>query len=124
VTARATRAETRTPFAAPQLDISEAAFQQRVMDLAMYCGWRIVHIPAVPEKRGRRVYHRTPYVGHGGLLDLIMARGGVVELAEVKREGEKPTPDQKLWLASAGPHGHLWYPHDWDEIRATLRRAA
>lgn len=98
--------------------LSEADFQRRVMDLAKLNGWRVVHVRPAWVRSGRMV---TPYEGHPGLPDLILARRGVVLLAELKSAIGKPTADQLTWLAAAGPNGHLWAPADWPAVRAVLR---
>jgi hypothetical protein len=105
---------------------SEADFQTAVMDLARLCGWRVCHVRTVAAKqRGSTQFrHLTPYDGHAGLPDLILARDGVVLLVELKSQTGRATPEQRLWLAAAGEHGHLWKPSMWTEIRATLQRAA
>jgi hypothetical protein len=64
---------------------------------------------------------RTPVQGDPGTPDFVLARGGVVLLAELKTDRGRPTPDQVAWLGAAGGHGRLWRPADWDAILATLR---
>lgn len=109
-----------TASTALPLTISEAAFQRTVTDLAYRAGWRVCHIPTVPVLRGRAVRHVTAYTGHSGLPDLILARHGVVLLVELKRQHGRLTPEQRLWLAALGGHGHCWRPSDWPAIVATL----
>jgi hypothetical protein len=123
--ASAARATQRSPHVAPALTISEADLQSRVIDLALYCGWRVCHVrPVAAVERGGKIRHLTPYEGHPGLPDLILARGGVVLLVELKSQQGRASVDQRLWLAAAGPQGRLWRSSDWPEIRETLRRAA
>lgn len=104
-----------TPRRLP-LTLSEADFQRTVIDLAIISGWRVCHQRPAQTARG----WRTAVEGHAGLPDLILARDGVVLLAELKRQRQNPTPDQKAWLAAAGSRGRLWRPQDWPEIVSTL----
>jgi hypothetical protein len=96
--------------------LSEAALQQRVIDLAMLRGYRVAHI------RPARTAHgwRTPYEGHPGLPDLVLARDGRVLLAELKTGRGRVTPQQRAWLDAAGEHGRLWRPADWEAIMTEL----
>lgn len=97
--------------------LSEADWQQRVMDYAVLRYWRVCHHRPARTDRG----WRTPMQGHAGLPDLILARGGHVLLAELKTEKGKPTPEQAAWLTCLGEHGRLWRPSDWDIIVKELR---
>ncbi len=99
--------------------LHEVDFQSRVVDLAHLWGWHVVHYRAAWQ-RGK---WRTPMQGDQGCPDLILARGGVVILAELKTDSGKPTAAQLAWLTAAGEHARLWRPRDWDEIVATLRRS-
>jgi len=97
--------------------LSEADLQQRVINLARLRGYRVAHI------RPARTINddwRTPYTGHAGLPDLILARNGRVLLAELKSATAQPTPNQVAWLAAAGQHGRLWRPADWPTITEEL----
>lgn len=97
--------------------LAEADLQRTVIDYALLRGWRVAHFRPARTARG----WRTPMEGHPGVPDLIFARGGRVLLAELKRHGKHPTPEQRAWLAALGEHGRLWRPSDWDEIEETLR---
>lgn len=98
------------------LTISEAAFQRCVIDLAKLTGWRVAHHRPARTERG----WRTPVEGHPGLPDLVLARDGVVVVAELKRHQGRVTPEQRAWLAALGPTGRLWKPGDWPEIVGLL----
>jgi hypothetical protein len=102
------------------LTISEAAFQRTVIELAVLHRWRVCHF------RPARTAHgwRTPVEGSPGLPDLVMARDGVVLLAELKRHRGRVSPDQAAWLRVLGGHGRLWTPMDWPEIVEELKPAA
>lgn len=96
----------------PMSRISEGDLQRSVIDLAMLHHWRVVHV-----RPGRTATGwRTTYEGHPGLPDLILARNGVVLLAELKPVGGRATAEQQRWLDAAGPHGRLWTPADWPSI--------
>lgn len=105
------------------LTISEGDFQTWVMDLAVRLGWRIVHIPTVKVKQGEREFHTTTYKGHPGLPDLILARGGKVLLAELKRAHGTLRPAQHEWAAALGDNFRLWRPQDAQRILEELRSA-
>ena len=96
--------------------LAEADLQQRVIDLAQLRGWRVAHIRPARTADG----WRTPYTGHAGLPDLILARNGHVLLAELKSAVGRPTSDQSAWLAAASEHGRLWRPVDWPTIATEL----
>lgn len=103
------------PAALP-LTISEADFQRTVIDLAVLSGWTVAHFRPARTDRG----WRTAMSGHPGAPDLILARRGVVLLAELKRQHGRVSPQQRAWLAQLGDAGRLWRPSDWAEIVATL----
>jgi len=50
-----------------------------------------------------------------------LARDGKVLLVELKKEKEKPSPEQEAWLLALGPHGRLWRPRDAATIMEDLR---
>lgn len=98
--------------------LSEADFQQRVMDAARMAGWRVAHFRAAKTQRGNWI---TPMAGDKGFPDLALAKDGRVLLAELKKSSkEKPTKDQVAWLAAAGGHGRLWSPETWEAILLDL----
>src|SRR6266545_1968611 len=96
--------------------ISEAQFQQRMFDLARLTGWHCVHYRAAWQ--GGK--WRTPMIGDKGCPDLILARRGVVILAELKTESGRLSPEQTAWRSALGEHARLWRPSDWDAIAAEL----
>lgn len=97
--------------------LTEADLQQRVLDYARLRGWRCAHIRPARTTAG----WRTPYQGDPGLPDLVLARGGVVVLAELKTARGRTTVEQDAWLAAAGGHGRLWRPDSWVTIMEELR---
>jgi hypothetical protein len=105
-----------TAAARAVLAMSEDAWKSRVMDTAKTYGWMVCHYRPAWTERG----YRTAVEGDKGCLDLILARGGVVLLAELKSMTGKPTPAQRAWLAAAGAQGRLWRPSDWPDVFAEL----
>jgi hypothetical protein len=99
-------------------DCDEKEFTRVVIKAAKAFKWRVVHIRPALTADGR---YRTPYEGHSGLPDLILARNGRVLLVELKSAAGKATPDQRAWLQEAGSNGRLWRPRDWPQIEAELR---
>jgi hypothetical protein len=107
-----------TQAARAELDASltEDDLLTRVLDLARLRGWKVVHYRPAKTAKG----WRTPLQGDKGCPDVILARNGVVILAELKSDTGKATPEQRQWLAQLGDHGHLWRPRDWPRIAALL----
>lgn len=100
------------------LPLSEADFQQRVLDWAQRRHWRVAHVRAAQVRNGRWA---TPVTGDPGFPDLVLARAGVVLLAELKSEDGKLRPGQEEWLDAVDTHGRLWKPSHWDTIMEELR---
>lgn len=105
-------------------DLSEAAFQDLVIEYAQLRGWRVHHTRSARTKRG----YRTPIQGDAGFPDLVLARNGYVHFAELKAEKGRTTRDQEAWIdeleayaASRTHETHLWRPSDWAEIQEVLR---
>lgn len=85
----------------------EAAFQTWVIDYARLRGWKVAH---VTDSRMQDT---------DGLPDLILARRGLVILAELKSETGGVRPKQREWLEASG--NHLWRPSDRPRIEVMLR---
>lgn len=98
--------------------MSEDDFQTRILDTAERNGWRRIHHRPAKTAKG----WRTPMQGDPGFPDLVLARGGVVIVAELKSRRGQPTDDQTLWLEALGAHARLWRPADWPAIQNELRR--
>lgn len=94
----------------------ERMLQRQVLQLARLRGWRTTHFRPALTERG----WRTPLQGDAGFPDLVLARAGVVLIVELKRDGARPTPEQRAWLEALGHVGRLWTPSDWDEIQEAL----
>jgi hypothetical protein len=88
-----------------------------VVDVAKLHGWRVGHFRPARTVKG----WRTPVQGDKGFADLVLARAGVVLVAELKTDRGRLTPDQRAWLAALGPVGVVWRPRDRDLVLATLR---
>lgn len=90
--------------------LSEAELQAMVIQTARLYGWRCSHARPAMNRAGK---WSTPVQGDVGVPDLLLARDGVVILAELKGAKGKLTPDQGLWIDALGDHGRLWRPTDW-----------
>lgn len=102
--------------------MTEAEFQQVVIDIAKLRGWRVAHFRPARTDRG----WRTPVQGDAGFPDLVLARNGFVIFAELKSERGKLSQSQKDWAdVLRGPHlghrYHTWRPPDLDRIVEMLR---
>lgn len=97
--------------------MSEDDFKARVIATAQVHRWLVSHFRPALNRRG---HWSTPLEGDPGLPDLVLARGGVVLLAELKSDTGRPTKAQRDWLNAAGPHARLWAPRDWDAVLAEL----
>lgn len=96
--------------------LSEAGFSSQITDLAALRGWTWCHYRPARTANG----WVTPLSGHPGAPDLILARDGVVLLAEVKTARGRLSGAQEDWLAALGAHGRVWRPGDWDDLAAEL----
>ena len=97
--------------------MTEREFQRAVVELARLMGWRVFHARPALTRRGRWL---TPIQGDAGFPDLVLCRPPRLIVAELKRNGARPTPQQQGWLdalsACAGVECYLWTPADWDAI--------
>lgn len=97
--------------------MTEAEFQQKVIDYAHWNHWLVAHFRPAQTGKG----WRTPMQGDPGFLDLVLARRGVVIFAELKREGKDPTPAQVRWISAIGAKARVWRPSDWPTIQEELK---
>lgn len=99
---------------------SEAGFQESVIGLAVSCGWRVHH-----QRPGRtRDKWASQIIGHPGMPDLLMARGTILIMAELKAGKNKCTKAQLDWIDALGKTGiivRVWRPEDWELIYEELR---
>jgi hypothetical protein len=98
--------------------VSENDFQRALLEAAHLYHWRVCHFRAARTKSG----WRTPIEGDPGLPDLILARDGVVIMAELKSDDGILAADQEEWLRALGPFGRLWRPKDMPAILRELAR--
>ena len=96
---------------------TEAHFQKRVIDLAHARGWLVHHTRTVRMPSGA---YATPLQGDPGFPDLVMARKGVLILAELKSEKGRVEPEQRLWLDAISSQHEVWRPSDWSKIERML----
>lgn len=102
--------------------VTEAEFQHKVIETAMWLGWRVFHPRTVHTNDGR---HLTAYTGNAGFPDLVLAHKnrGVI-FAELKTATGKLTEHQKMWqldLDAGGAEHYVWRPDDWPDIEARLK---
>lgn len=100
---------------------TEAAFMEQVATMARLFGWKVFHVRPLRTKHGWRT--AVQYDG-AGFPDLLMLRGGRQIVAELKRDGGKPTAEQESWLKAFGRvmgiEVYCWKPENWDEIERLL----
>jgi hypothetical protein len=99
--------------------ISEASFQDAVVELAETCGWRVMHVRR-SRVRGDRWATATSVTGWPDCVILGHNRALFVEL---KSQRGRVSDEQSALLAElrdAGLDARLWRPSDWPEIEATL----
>lgn len=86
--------------------MSEAVFQDIVVGLLDANGWEVYHTQDSRKSRE-------------GFPDLTAWRGVTLLFAELKKDGEDPTPDQVRCmegLSRTGAEVYLWRPSDWPAI--------
>ena len=102
--------------------IPEATLQTQIIDLAHLQGWLAHHTRPAQTAAG----WRTPIQGDTGFPDLVLVRAGHLIIRELKREGARPSAEQRLWLEALEGVEHIetgiWKPSDWPDIERTLRR--
>lgn len=114
-----------------KVDITEQEFldmlitdTKRQLSLVHLMGWTVAHFRAAQTGRG----WRTAVAGDGaGFPDLVLIKvgsgSGRTIFAELKKEKEKPSPEQQMWLDllyDAGNEVFLWFPSDIEEIQKIL----
>ena len=108
---------------APVFPISEAAFQDFVIEAARTLGWKCAHFRPAQTARG----WRTPVLADGaGFPDLILVRDRVIA-AELKAERGRVSAAQNDWLEAlrlADIETHVWRPSDAGLVLEILKRKA
>lgn len=98
--------------------LTEAQWTTWVIDTARWHGWMATHFRPALTARG----YRTAVQGDNGFVDIVLARAGVVILAELKVGRGRLRPEQKQWAAAIGAQHRLWKPEDRDQVLAELAR--
>jgi hypothetical protein len=109
------------------MKITEADFQQTVIDLAKFLGYRVAHFRGVRiQRKDGSVYYQTPVQADGaGWPDLVLARPGRLIFAEIKGETGKLSQEQMAWLNildAAGGECYCWRPSEFEDIETILTR--
>lgn len=108
--------------------LNEAAYQDRICDLARILGWLVFHTRPAQSAKGWRT--AVKYDGKG-FTDLVMLHPrGYVIFAEIKADDGSLTVDQKKWgVAFDGAMRVIddprvryvvWRPRDWERVVAAL----
>jgi hypothetical protein len=105
--------------------MTEDAFQQTVIELAQYLGYKVAHFRGVRiQRRDGSVYYQTPVQADGkGFPDLVLTRPGRLIFAELKSDTGKVSPEQQAWLEAVdagGAEAYTWKPQDWQEVQMVL----
>jgi hypothetical protein len=101
--------------------VTEAEFQDKVVTLAKFLGWRLFH-PKRAQLAGRWATHAQ---GDPGWPDLVLChpkRGFII--AELKTDTGRVSPGQRLWLndlEACDVECYIWRPKDWPAIEARLK---
>jgi VRR-NUC domain len=93
--------------------VSEAAFQQQVVQLAGFYGWNLVYHTHDSRRSNK------------GWPDLVICRAPEIVFVELKGDKTRVRPEQKAWLAAlaaCGLEAYLWRPNDFDDLHARLAR--
>lgn len=111
--------------------MNEKQFQNTVVDVAAFYGWRVHHVRAGQTSKGAWM---TAVQGHVGFPDLVLAHGGrsggarramlpCVIFAELKSDTGKLSDEQSKWAevltAVPGVEYYLWRP---DQLETIARR--
>lgn len=106
--------------------ISEAAWQAQILELAALNGWTAFHIPDALFKalhaQGRAKGYQMP---QAGFPDTVLVRPPRLVFAELKSESGSLTNAQKIWLEllrACHVEVYCWKPRDWDVAKETLSR--
>lgn len=92
--------------------MTEAAFQNQVIQLARMYGWLVQHSRPAQLPSGKWA---TPIQGYAGFPDLVLAHPRGVIFAELKSATGRIRPEQERWLEtlmSAGAEVYVWRPED------------
>lgn len=105
-------------------EMSEAAFQRRVIYRAHKAGWTVFHVQRSLVGTEGQVVTATSRDGKG-FPDLLLVKAGHRPIfAELKRELGKPSDEQWAWLdllIAAEQVAVVWRPSDLKQIATVLR---
>lgn len=99
------------PAAAPPLKMSEAQYQQRILEYCDFLGLLVFH-----DNDSRR--------NRAGFPDLVIVGRRRVLFRELKTDTGKLRDDQKTWLSrlvAAGADVGVWRPRDWPQVVQILK---
>lgn len=108
---------------------SEEQFTDALIAYARAHGWLACHFRAAWTHKG----YRTPVQGDTAAPDVILVRGGILILAELKSQKGSLAPKQREWrdalevvayYARGAVEMHVWRPADWPAIQKVLEGAA
>ena len=106
--------------------MDEEAWTSWVIAESQAAGWMAFHARHAKTEKG----WRTLTQGDRGFFDLVLCRGGVTILAELKSQVGKLSPPQRAWAAAATPDGlaggegarvFVWRPEDWERVKEALQ---
>lgn len=92
--------------------MTEAQWQQQVVELAGYYGWRVYH--TYDSRRS-----------HPGWPDLVLCRPPEFLIVELKTAKGRVTPAQQEWLddlAASNVETAVWRPGDFEAVHLRLKR--
>ena len=106
--------------------MTEAEFQQQVIDYAHLQGWRVAWFrPVRVQRADGTVYYETPVGADGtGWPDLILVREGRGIAWELKSQHGSPSSAQIEWLNefdAVGFETGIMRPSHWDQIEEALQ---
>lgn len=114
-----------TPARVPELPspggkVSEKAFTAEVLAFAHEHGWLACHFRPLMDRRGR---WQTAVAGDVGFPDVVAVKGEYIYMLELKIPPNRPTPEQRRWLAALnGAHvfACVVTPNNWRDIQELL----
>lgn len=105
--------------------MTEAEFQEQVVELARICGWRWLHVRRTIG-RGQRWTTSTNLKGWPDLMLMRPPDGLIFAELKTDQKGSATTPEQDELLEYLAGYPFatavVWRPSDWPEIQAALSR--